>query len=155
MEPAAEPLSFYGAPADHPLLDWSWVDEQLQSAGTFWVVGAGPGAPHPRPVWGVWHDRRLLLSIGSPQLRAQLAAGSAVTVHLDSGIEVVVVEGRVHGGTDEPGALAAYDAKYDWQYDVAQYGPLTDVRPRRVLAWRSAGPAGRDGFVASGRWRFG
>jgi hypothetical protein len=50
--------------------------------------------------------------------------------------------------------LRRYDKKYDWRYDVDVYGPLTAIAPVTVLAWRSAGWAGRDGFKASGRWRF-
>ncbi len=80
-----------------------------------------------------------------------------VTVHLDSGTDVVIVEGLASVGDDDPTAarfLAAYDEKYDWKYDLATYGPPTRIRPLRVLAWRAAGPAGRDGFQQVGKWRF-
>ena len=53
-----------------------------------------------------------------------------------------------------PALLTAYDAKYDWSYDVEQYGLFTRVEPDFVMAWRAAGPAGRDGFRQAGRWRF-
>jgi hypothetical protein len=154
VDPIGEPLSFFGAPAEQPSLEWTWVDAQLQTAPTYWVVGRSSGAPHPRPVWGAWHQQRLLLSIGSPSLRAQLDRDPTGTVHLDSGVDVVVVEARVEGKTSDPNAIAVYDVKYDWHYDAERYGPLFDLRPRRVLAWRAAGPAGRDGFVRAGRWRF-
>ena len=51
--------------------------------------------------------------------------------------------------------VAAYDRKYDYRYDVEQHGVLTTAAPTTVLAWRSAGPAGRDGFVEAGRWQLG
>jgi hypothetical protein len=76
------------------------------------------------------------------------------TVHLDSGTDVVIVEGVVEAKTVDPGLISAYDAKYTWMYDVDAYGPLTSIRPRTVLAWRSAGWAGRDGFTATNRWRW-
>jgi hypothetical protein len=104
-------------------------------------------------VWGVWADEVLHLSIGSPQLAAA-RPGTPATVHLDSGTDVVIVEGTVQAKTVDPAVVAAYDTKYTWTYDVDAYGPLTSIRPRLVLAWRSAGWAGRDGFTATGRWRW-
>jgi hypothetical protein len=114
-------------------------------------------APHPRAVWGVWVEDVLMLSLGSPVLRAQIARDPLVTVHLDSGTDVVIVEGRA-AADDSPETIAAfvdaYDAKYDWRYDAGQYGPPTRVTPAVVLAWRSAGWAGRDGFRETGKWVF-
>ena len=64
--PTAEPLSIYGSPTEVSPLDWTWVDGQLEAAGIYWVVANGSGPPHPRPLWGLWIDHRLHLSIGSP-----------------------------------------------------------------------------------------
>ncbi len=147
-------LRLYGHPSEKPPLDWAWVDGQLESAGTYWVVGCAQGHPHPRPVWGVWSGGRLFLSIGSPAIVRALAADPRVTVHLDSGTEVVVVEGRAAGAVTDEAVIGAYDAKYDWTYDIETYGPLTRVEPRVVLAWRTAGWAGRESFQQTGRWSF-
>lgn len=144
----------YGGPSDAAPLAWSWVEAELVGAGTYWVVARGGGWPHPRPVWGVWDDEALHLSIGSPVLGWALERDPTVTVHLDSGVDVVVVEGRVAGTTGAPDLIEAYDAKYDWTYTVDEYGPLTTVQPAKVVAWRSAGWAGREGFQQTGRWRF-
>jgi len=145
----------YGEPSDLPQVEWSWVDAQLASAGTYWVVANGGGPPHPRPVWGVWWAEVLYLSIGSPVVRRLLAQHPDATVHLDSGVDVVVVEGVVDRFSDDAQVISAYDEKYDWSYSVDEYGPLTRVVPITALAWRSAGWAGRDGFREAGRWRFG
>ena len=88
----------------------------------------------------------------APVLNRQLAQDPRVTVHLGSGTDVVIVEGTVVERTAE--AVDDYEAKYDWSYDVGEYGPLTVVAPATVLAWRSAGWAGRDGFQQTGRWGF-
>jgi hypothetical protein len=48
--------------------------------------------------------------------------------------------------------VTAYDAKYDYSYDAASYGPPTVVSPAELMAWRAAGVAGRDGFTHSGKW---
>jgi hypothetical protein len=148
-------LRFFGQASDAAPLEWSWVDAALAGAPDYWVIAPTPADgvhPHPRPVWGVWLDEQLYLSIGSPAIARATVTGAPVTVHLDSGVDVVIVEGDVAGPTDAADVIAAYDRKYDWTYTVDEYGPLTTVTPRRVLAWRSGGFAGRDGFVQSGRW---
>jgi hypothetical protein len=152
--PQPVPLRMYGEPSTAPPLAWSWVQDQLERAGTYWVVSRATGHPHPRPVWGVWRGGAVHLSVGSPALARQLTATREATVHLDSGTDVVIVEGRVEVAAPDPEVLTAYDRKYDWRYDVEQYGPLTRIRPVSVLSWRSAGWAGRDGFQEVGRWRF-
>ena len=40
--------------------------------------------------------------------------------------------------------IQAYHQKYDWDFQVSQYGELTEVEPMKVLAWRTAGWAGHD-----------
>lgn len=154
MERRHAALRLYGQPSDTPSSDWEWVDDQLTVAGTYWVVTPTPTHPHPRPVWGVWREERLHLSVGSPTLAQALLPTTPVTVHLDSGTDVVIVEGNVVGPSTDPELIAAYDSKYTWEYDVDQYGPLTTIAPTQILAWRSAGWAGRDGFQETGRWIF-
>lgn len=144
----------YGEPSRAAALDWPWVDAQLAAAGTYWVVASGGEHPHPRPVWGVWRDEVLHLSIGSPVVSRLLELRPSVTVHLDSGVDAVVVEGSVAGSCTDPQVIRTYDDKYDWNYTVEEYGPLTRIEPATVLAWRSAGWAGRDGFQETGRWQF-
>jgi hypothetical protein len=151
--PASTPLRLYGQVSDKPPLAWAWVEGQLQSAGTYWVAAATP-TPHPRPVWGVWSGDGLFLSIGSPAIARAVARDPAVAVHLESGTDAVIVEGTAAGPSTDSALIAAYDAKYDWAYDVASYGPLLRVDPRVVLAWRTAGWAGRDSFQQTGRWTF-
>ena len=147
----------FGSVLEAEPLPWSWVEERLTAAETYWVVSPSTGHPHPRPVWGVWLDDAVQLSLGSPVLRHQLTAAAPVTVHLDSGIDVVIVEGLVGelSADDTAGGIEAYNTKYDWDYEVDKYGPFTKIDPVAVVAWRAAGRAGRDGFRHGGRWRFG
>lgn len=152
MDPVAQPLSFFGSQSECPLVEWSWVDSELQRAGVYWIVPKSLAEPHPRPVWGVWHDGQLLLSIGSPVIARQLDADPVATVHLQSGTDVVIVECRRIGSCADPDVLSVYDAKYEWNYTVDEYGPLTVLQPTMILAWRSGGVAGRAGFQAAGRW---
>jgi len=154
MSRTRKPALFYGDQADHELLDWWWVESELRRAGTYWVVARHGGHPHPRPVWGIWHEDELCLSIGSPTLQRALADDQVITVHLESGTDVVIVEGRVDGSSTDADVIAAYNLKYDWSYDVAQYGPLAVATPSKVLAWQAAGWAGRESFQRSGTWKF-
>ena len=157
MAPREHTLRLYGAPSDQGPLAWSWVEEQLEAAGTYWLVARTSGHPHPRPVWGIWQDEQLHLSVGSPTLLRALDRDPAVTVHLDSGTDVVLVEGTTRRRTEHKTAFSViedYNAKYEWDYHVAQYGELIVVQPLRVLAWRTAGWAGRHSFQATGCWHF-
>jgi hypothetical protein len=154
MEPVEERLVMYGAQTDAGGLDWDWVEDQLVTAGAYWIVTPTTKLPHPRPVWGIWNQNTFCLSIGSPRLKADAEADVPVTVHLGSINDVVIVEGRVAGLSSDKQLLEKYNTKYDWDYVVDQYGPLTIVEPTKVIAWRTAGWAGREGFRATGRWSF-
>lgn len=157
-EPVRQALRLFGEPSEGSELPWSWVDRRLIEAGTYWVVPRGEATPHPRPVWGLWEAGVLVLSIGSPTAVAALRTDPTVTVHLDSGTDVVVLEGRAEAGAVgdaiDADQIRRYEAKYAYRYDVAEYGGLTTIRPSTVLAWRALGWAGRDGFHQSGRWTF-
>ena len=66
----------------------------------------------------------------------------------------VIVEGEVAGSSVDVDVIAAYDNKYNWSYDVSEYGPLVVVVPSKILAWQAAGWAGRESFQRSGTWKF-
>jgi hypothetical protein len=156
MDPKGSSLRMFGSVPNAEPLEWSWVRDQLLTAEMYWVVPRSDDHPHPRPVWGVWADDALQLSLGSPALNREIAADHVVTVHLESAIDVVIVEGfaRKLSTAESRGAVEAYNLKYDWEYDLDQYGPFTMVAPSTVMAWRAAGVAGRDGFRHAGRWQF-
>jgi hypothetical protein len=147
-------LWLYGHPSACEPLAFEWVEEQLRQAGTYWVVAKTDGYPHPRPVWGVWQHRNLFLSIGTPTKLAALTVDASVTVHLDSGTEVVIMEGQTAAASIDEAVLRQYGQKYDRPYDVMEYGPLTCIAPRKILAWKTAGWAGRESFRQTGCWEF-
>ncbi len=103
------PLRMYAAASEAAPLEWDWVDEQLAAAGTYWIAARSPAHPHPRPVWGVWLDDALLLSVGSPVVLRQLQDDARTTVHLDSGTDVVIVEGTCTGAAPAPRIPAFLD----------------------------------------------
>lgn len=140
----------YGVPeTDEGLLGWSWAVARLESASNYWFATTRPdGRPHAMPAWGVWLDGALYFE-GSPATRRarNLAANPAVSVHLESGDEVVVVEGRAHDAADPDRALAerlssAFGAKYGettWEYrptpDQWKRGGLWRLEPEVAFGW--------------------
>lgn len=146
---AAAPILF-GAPAPPgELLPWSWAEQRLLAAHTYWIGTTRPdGRPHCRPVWGVWLPDGFWFSTGS-LARHNLAANPQITVHLDSGTEVVIIEAvatAVSGAESLRAFLAAYNAKYGWDLfatndEVADSsgaaGPAYHVRPRLVFGWEA------------------
>jgi Pyridoxamine 5'-phosphate oxidase len=146
--PTAVPPVLYGAPAPTgELLPWSWAEQQLVAARTYWIATTRPnGRPHCRPVWGVWLADGFWFSTGS-LARHNLAANPQITVHLESGDQVVILEGvavAVSGPDRLQGFLAAYNPKYDWDAVVTDdvvtdsagaAGPAYRVRPRVVFGW--------------------
>ncbi|HEX2173493.1 MAG TPA: pyridoxamine 5'-phosphate oxidase family protein, partial [Dehalococcoidia bacterium] len=98
-EPRADRPSLpkdYGVPEHtESLLPWSWAVERLEGARNYWFSTTRPdGRPHAMPAWAVWLDGRLYFE-GSPETRRarNVAQNPAVVVHLESGDEVVILEG--------------------------------------------------------------
>jgi len=135
--PARRRPSFdgYGVPTQpEGMLEWTWAEERLDGAHNYWVATAGP---HASPVWGLWHDGGFLFSCGSRSRKARaLAADPRIVVHLESGDEVVVVEGVAEPTTATERDVDAYEAKYDYRPSAGD--GWYRVLPRRALAWREA-----------------
>src|SRR5205823_9378436 len=87
----------YGVPAtDEGMVEWSWAVDQLEQARNYWFCTTRPdGRPHAMPAWAVWVDDALYFD-GSPETRRgrNLASNPAITVHLESGDQVVVLAGE-------------------------------------------------------------
>jgi hypothetical protein len=134
---------------DHPkaLLTWELVEQKLAGAKNYWLCTVRPdGRPHAVPKWAVWVDGKLYFD-GSPSTRhaRNLAKNPHVSLHLESGDEVVIVEGTGHASPrPSPGLGArlaqAYAAKYAAlgyapQADQWDQGGLFEIAPQTVLAW--------------------
>ena len=138
----------YGVPEhSEGLLPWEQVTERLAAAKNYWICTTRPdGRPHATPIWGVFFEGNVYFD-GSPETRRgkNLAANPAITVHLESGDEVVIVEGTVAQITPPDRAFAerlaaTYTAKYAAQNyspspDTWNNGGLYRVTHRTVIAW--------------------
>jgi nitroimidazol reductase NimA-like FMN-containing flavoprotein (pyridoxamine 5'-phosphate oxidase superfamily) len=126
------------------------VTERLEKSRNYWVATAdGAGRPHVVPVWGLWVDDILCFG-GAPETRwmRNLAANPWAAVHLESGDDVVMLEGKVEemNDPDHPLVKRCADAS------MAKYGmgggvPFLVLRPQVVFAWSN--------FLSDAtRWRF-
>jgi hypothetical protein len=134
---------------DHPkaLLTWSHVEQKLTEAKNYWLCTVRPdGRPHAVPKWGVYLEGKLYFD-GSPETRhaRNIVKNPAVSVHLESGDDVVIVEGKMlPSPRPSPqlgaGLARAYAAKYAaLGYtpgpDQWDQGGLYEVVPHTALAW--------------------
>lgn len=144
---ATRPILF-GAPAPpSELLAWSWAEQRLRDAHNYWIATTRPDRrPHCRPVWGVWLPDGFWFSTGS-LARHNLTADPRISVNLESGTNVVIVESMATAvtGADRLRAfLTAYNLKYGWDLvatadgvadSSGAAGPAYRVRPRVVFGW--------------------
>ena len=141
------------------MLAWEFVEERLTAAPNYWVATVGSsGAPHVRPVDGVWVDGALCFG-GSPKTQwvRNLQRDARLSVHLPHDDEVIIVEGTAGVVIDGSDPLAlpsmqATRAKYPQYYrDEGEptFRPFWALRPATVYAWTLSG------FPANvTRWRF-
>lgn len=138
--------------ADNQPLEWVWVERKLTTSSNYWLATTREdGAPHARPVWGVYHDGTIWFSTGRSSVKGRnLAADSRCLLHIESADDVVIIEGAAElvcewedVMTTEPAksVMQKYMAKYVMtEHELAPEGELSDaalyrVWPRVVSAW--------------------
>jgi hypothetical protein len=157
--PAARPRATpgYGIPSEPPdssLLPWPTVEGWLKASRSYWVCTTrANGKPHAIPVWAVWLDSSVCFSTDPASLKARnFTARPDVVVHLESGDDVCIVEGRVETIPVDllDRFIQAYESKYTFRIEPgnADFG-LYRVRPRVVLAWLE-----KDFPATASRWTF-
>jgi pyridoxine/pyridoxamine 5'-phosphate oxidase len=139
--------------ADH----WSLDDvyRRVHEARSWWIASVrADGRPHAVPVWGVAVDDRIIFSSGPDAQKAlNIASNANVVMHLDSGDEVVIVEGtatKIAPESMPDGFMDAYDKQYDIRFDTSDPGfGVYEIAPRKIMAWDEAQFA-----ETAARWRF-
>ena len=135
----------YGIPdSEEGILELDAVRERLATAQNYWIASASAaGQPHAVPVWGAFVDDVLYFG-GGPRTTRNLKANPHVSVHLESGTEVVILEGPVETVDDPDPALSQaideqYAAKYDWRPSSEGSDPVGKgwfrLDPTRIIAW--------------------
>jgi hypothetical protein len=138
--PTGYGLSQVDGPKD--LLAWEKVEEQLMTARNYWIGSTFPdGRPHAMPVWGVWMADSFFFSTDVNSRKGKnLAANPEAAMHLESGDEVVILEGKVAPIGDTATLKKvdrAYFAKYRYHLigDQAPPGLVYQLRARKIFAW--------------------
>ena len=136
------------------LLPWSWAVERLTGARSYWVCTTRPdGRPHATPVWGLRLVDEIWFSVARCSVKARnLARNPTAVIHLESGDEVVIVEGRVTERRERlTPFLDAYEEKYGLRPDLAALDAVVyALAPDVALTW-----AERDYPRSAVRWVFG
>ena len=143
------------AAAGMGLRPWSWAEERLVKARTYWIATTRlDGRPHLMPVWAIWKDQRLFFSTGLQSRKARnLAANPHCAFSVEAGNESVIVEGTVDRIVD-PDVVrqfnVEYGAKYQWDTEGMDE-PVYCLRPAVAFGFSSA----TGEFTASAtRWTF-
>ena len=136
------------------LLPWSHAEQRLQAARYYWLTTTRPdGRPHVTPLWGVWVARALFLD-GSPKTRwaRNLVVNPRASVHLESGSDVVIVEGVVEDLVTAPdlgtAVIDAWNIKYGRLAPNPAENGIFRFRPSTARAWST------ETLEDGTRWRF-
>ena len=132
----------YTVATGEELLPWSFVVKRLEQAENYWLATTRPdGRAHVTPVWGVWLDGAFYFD-GIPTARwaRNIVSNPAAAVHLESGTDVVILEGTVEDlVTDaEVGARisAVWTVKYGRLVPEAATRGIFRLCPNTARAWR-------------------
>jgi hypothetical protein len=160
-EPETSSPWMFGGHLDAVRLPWKWAAARLKEARNYWIATTrSDSRPHSRPVWGIWLDEAFYFSTGS--LVAQnLVTNPAITIHLESGSDVVIIEGVaevVDNASLVEQVVSLYNQKYNWDVDPTHLpGPFYTVRPQLAFGWLSDASGLDHGSAFHGtatRWRF-
>lgn len=125
------------------LLPWSRASQQMTEARNYWLATTRPdGRPHAVPIWGIWLDETLYFGVGRNSVKGRnLAHNPTVSVHLESGDDVVILEGGVREVQDLDQLrhiYAIYGEKYGLDMSAnAEEGaePTFAFSPTLAFAW--------------------
>lgn len=131
------------------ILPWSHVVEKLTQAIHYWICSVNPnGRPHAVPRWAVMVTDKIYYD-GSPETRhaKNISENPYVSLHLEDGSDVVIVNGKVVELEQSPLELRekiaqAYIDKYAElgyapQPSVWENGGLYMLSFQTALAWTS------------------
>lgn len=125
------------------LLPWSRASERLAEARNYWLATTRPdGRPHAVPIWGIWLDETFYFGVGRSSVKGRNLAHNPVTsLHLESGDDVLILEGSVSEVTDRDllwRVYTLYGEKYSLDMSAnAEEGaePTFALRPVVAFAW--------------------
>ena len=137
--------SSYGITGDAEGASWAATEEKLAASRNYWICTTrSNGAPHSKPVWGVWMRGTLWFGTGGNSVAGRnLARDPRVSVHLESGDDTVIIEGVIEtlSSEDVPADVKrASLTKYDMPEDSPEPPGSVWYRlaPKFALTWLEA-----------------
>lgn len=136
-------LAHYGvSTAAEGLLEWDWAEERLSKARNYWVCTTrADGRPHASPVWGVWFDGALYFGCDRRSIKAKnLALRPDIVIHLESGDEVVILEGTISIADDASPLFRTIAEAYNQKYGINALEPnpgalVYVLQPAMAMGW--------------------
>lgn len=132
----------YGFRSDTPHEPQAWqsVVEQIRNSRNYWIcTSSQTRKPHAMPVWGVWVKGRLYFITKRASKKAKnLYANAQVVVHLESGDDLVVLEGKAKEledsqKTKEVGNV--YTEKYEGDEIFPEIEAVFELHTENVFTW--------------------
>jgi F420H(2)-dependent biliverdin reductase len=114
--------------------------ERLESSRILWVACLlADGSPHLTPVWFVFHQGELFISIHPDSVKAKaMRANPRVAAALEDGLHPIIFRGmadRVEA-SEHGDVVQAFQAKYDWDLSVeSEYTQLVRLSSGRWTWW--------------------
>ncbi len=137
------------------LLTWEDTIPKIAAAHNYWIGSTRPdGRPHAMPVWGLWLRDSFLFSTGRSSRKAlNIAHEAYIVAHLESGDDVVVLEGIAREISDAAllaEFVEAYDKKYGFRVDTSDVKNVYyAMKPQVAFAWLE-----KDFVGGATRWQF-
>ncbi len=106
----------------------------------YWIGTCRPdGRPHVSPIWGVWLDGFLFFD-GSPETRRgkNIARNPNITVNLESGSDVVILEGIAEDISPDLELRTRLSHAYTAKYAESGYSPGPETWNRASTAFAPA-----------------
>lgn len=146
------PDSFGVGDPKHPFtpIHWDHVVQQLTDSRNYWIATTRPDQrPHSVPLWGAWVDHAFHFLTDPKSLTARnLAHNPHAAVHLESGDNVVILNGLFQQTPISPALINAFAHKYDFPIAQPDF-PAYRLQLRKAMAWRE-----HDFPSSATRWRF-
>ena len=146
------PADYSPKDAKPQFVPWAFAEQRLSKSHNYWICSARPDRrPHSAPVWGIWLNGAFYFSTDPASRKGRnLAANPAVSVHVESGDELVILEGHVEAVKLDKKIDAAYARKYKMHL-MGFPGAIVIFRlkPKTVLAWRE-----KDFGTSATKWKF-
>ena len=116
------------------------AQSKLKTEKNIWIASVrADGRPHLVPIWFVWEDNKIYLSIDPKSVKAhKIAKNPHIALALEEGTHPVICEGQAFSvPTPLPEEVKQlFFVKYGW--DIAsekQYNQLLEVHPLKWFVW--------------------